>query len=287
MKTLLITILIIIMFVVNLYGEEHVVPFDIIPKHKLLSTRHFGNDTENRCGEFIFSFSMKRVTIFWKWRLDVSDDWKSKEQFVDSTYEILEALAPINEYMYVVGISDQGETIVERWKFVYSLPYKITIEGEEPVVDWSLPQIKKKELYRGTELTHICDLSSDPKGRFLLLFTWESRTVYQMDINTGHYTYLFGPTELPEIQMYRRISPGNHVTEGYIYSMYRNASWQPFYPKGNAVLVNGERYVWVSDTVIFRDQDRNGILDSQSLEYITRQTNIEREYHDSTNWTHF
>jgi len=285
MKRIITVFLMMFFSVVNLHSEKHVVPYDIIPKPILLSTRQFGDDTELRKGEYVFSYSMKKVTIFWKWRIDSEGVWNAKIQYIDTTYEILEALAPTNQYMYVVGVTSDGETVVERWKFVFSLPYQITVEGEDPVEDWSLPRVSKKELYRGKELTHICDLAADPKGRFLLLITWESRFVYRMDINTGEYDYLFGPPELPQIQNYRRITVGNHETEGYIYAMYKNASWQPG-PKSNAVLRSDNKYVWVTDTVIFRDHDRNGILDSQTLEYLTRQQVIEREYHEDV-WLPF
>lgn len=270
------------------YSQEkpHQVPNELKYKEDPFYYSHFGNKTDTLKGFFKKFYFTRAIHITWKYRPDISFEWKAQPQQLSASYNILDAWAPSLNVLCVAGITYQGDTVIEKWVFIHHDPIvSKPLGGGDPDFTRRLPTVQRTELYRGSELTHIADIDGDPQGRYLLLFLWEAKAIYRMDPVTGDYTYLFGPSEKEEIMNFRRITSGEHCTEGYIFTLERRPFWVDNYVIVNGLTVenNGKKY-YVEDTVIFRDADKDGNIDNNSLEYLTAQEWVDNDYHLEASW---
>jgi len=275
MKTLIISIFILGIMTVPAIGDDYEFPSQLMT---VGGTMHrLGKHTDTLIGRHYFGPYLEEIKVTWKYRPSSEHNFKNLIHRLSVSYRVIDAWAPTQEWMYVVGVNDRGQTIVEKWKFTHlDIIWFQPVGGGDPDFRKPVPRVRRTELYNGFDLTHITSILGDPQRRYLLLFGWENKFIYRMNVNDGTYQYLFGPSENPDILNHRRLSLRHHINDGYIYLLIP-------YPKGissfgpNVLLTkpdgpNGEDVTYTcTDTVIFRDANKDGIIEMDSLESMTKE----------------
>lgn len=302
MKTINISLILIlfvgILTVTGTCDETYTFPVLLCSSDGPLTCKYFGFDTDTTKGRYMAHVPNNQIDIIWHFRPGTQYNFKQKTQTLTASYTITDTFAPSHDLMFVVGVTDSGQTRVERWQFTHKpVTWSQPASGGDLVWNRNLPTIRRIELYSGDDLTTVASMTVDPQLKNIVLFTWESKTVYKIDakVVTTTPTYLVGPSENSKILNFRRLDCYNHKTEGYIYlfNKYPSAN-EPLEHVESEDLVNipieeaGEVYVQVEvipeENLIFRDADKNGIIDTGSLEVVSRQDWLTRKYYDSATW---
>jgi hypothetical protein len=250
------------------YSQAYEGPGELRPYYEPLDRHRLCASTDTIKCFYQSHFETKKIVLYWNFRPSAEHEWKAEIQELTTSYWVIDTWSHSENDLYVLGLSDTGKTIIERWNFVHK-PFKWSMPPGGPAT-WSkdAPGVRRKELYNGTGLNHVVDLSGDLEGRFLLFMTLESREIYQMNPVTGDYFYLFGPSDLENIRDFICITSVIHETDGYIYILCRNPPWKHHRNTHSVIHKDGKTHI-VSDHVIFRDSNKDGIIDVQSLEYFT------------------
>lgn len=250
---------------------DHEIPSALLYIHSGLYSEPFGRPSDTLRGEIRKYYFTKKLNITWNFRPSDQYKFKSNDQDLFTPYTILGIWAPNQTNLYLAGVTDDGETVIERWRFDHpSIKIEQPASGGEVSFSRELPQVKKTELYKGDELTHVCNIYGDPQGRYILLFTWEEKTICQMDIETGDMKILFDPDDELRIEDFRTINSFTDRNGRYVFSLSR-------YPKGVntysgfKAVERGSVTHFVTDAVIFCDADRDGTIETDSLSYLTEQ----------------
>lgn len=280
MKMIAFVCLYILAVMQNGFSQGYEGPPEIRPFHK--SNKHFlmCRPTDKIEGFYSKFFNIKKIVMYWKYRPNANEDWKLHMQDLTTSYWIIDTWSHGRNDLYVLGLSDSGKTIIERWRFMHQ-PFKWSMPAGGGSATWSIkePTVRRKEIYYGDDLNHIMDISGDLQGRFLLLFRLEDKEVLRMDPTTGDYFTLFGPSECGNIVDFRRIVALEHSTEGYIYVFERGSGWRE--PGGEKTLIekDGKIYI-VSDHVVVKDTDKDGVIDLETLEYLSPQQWVDSGFMD-------
>lgn len=250
---------------------DHVVPPDLIYIDNVLSKQRVGSPTENLVGYIKKYYFTKSICITWKYRPSSDYEFKFQDQKLEASYNILGVWAPNKNNVYIAGVSETGDTVIERWRLAHpAIILKQPKDGGEMIWYRGMPRVQRSELYRGPELTHVCDIYGDPQGRNILLYTWEERCIYRMDIATGEYTLLFGPHIFPGLQNFRSIYSLENEYGVYVYYLGKTMRGRSS-KTGKTPITIGPRTYFLTDTIYFVDSDKDGLIETDSIEAMTAQ----------------
>lgn len=140
--------------------------------------------------------------------------------------------------LFVAGIRDDGVSLVERWAYSpRSGGYGIQVTSGTPQsIGTPMPPYSAQEVlngtafskpnpqhaharrsvvFRGTSVGHIRSLAADPEGRFLLVLSYPTGTIYQISLlGNSPPTAVFTPSGVPHLAEARTIEILHDVANG-------------------------------------------------------------------------
>jgi len=138
--------------------------------------------------------------------------------WIDSGYEFTVAFdlqivrASKRDWFYLAGVSDSGETVIEKWKRkLSSVP-----AGGQPIYT-------RTELYRGTALSSIKAMGVDPDNRFLLFVHGTPAILSRMDLGSGHPISfgIYSASTIPDLESVRSMFARQHLVLGRLWTLDR------------------------------------------------------------------
>lgn len=170
--------------------------------------------------------------------------WDRVEYSFDTPYEVHAVSGRQADELYVAGRTRTGEDLLEKWLLdsqtgahffsvssvstpigtpaaaVPGTSGGIVGDGEYvPGADRpSIPRLNRFEFYRGGAFGGVVDLSSDPQGRFIIVLSAGRRALYRVPIQNGATpALLYTATDLPFLELARRIHRRQHHAQGRVY----------------------------------------------------------------------
>lgn len=214
----------------------------------------------------------------------VDGPWSEQVQEIATAYYPVDVrwrcdgASEINE-LFVAGVYDAGDAVVEKWTFTYpdpavgSKPVDSRMgRAYAPLADRPLPTMTPERLYRGTAIGRIRTLEPDPEGRFVLLLTRENPTLYRIGFLGGAVrppTPELSQATMPYLASCGVVSVSQHATEGRHYNVYPGNRW-------HADLSTSP------STIILRDPDNDGVFGPP--EFVSSQQWTRYGYDAYTAW---
>jgi hypothetical protein len=190
----------------------------------------------------MFSWDWDRVTLI----ANVRSEPGVPRRYMKRTEKVpvfLTAVAPrYYDSIYVVGVRDDGTTVIEQWT--------ITVALDEDC-DPDHLEVQKRPILESRELTYLRACAVEPGGRFLIAQHHETRELWRVSLPSGEYTTLLTPALCPSLNEYDVVQYERHVTGGSAYLIQGNGGH--------------EFRHWVSSTLVLWDPDGNGLPDSMEL----------------------
>jgi len=136
---------------------------------------------------------------------------------VEAPFDVVRVRHQNRNVLWVMGTSDAGETVVERWVVQGAARKRWGVSAGGPL------EIRCLEVWRGTSLSPVREMGVDPDGRFLLFLHGEPLELSTLSLDAARsVTRVVSSAELSWLEHATDVTPLQHRTEGRL--------WFVFYP---------------------------------------------------------
>ena len=206
----------------------------------------------------------KTVTIKRRTRPNFTSSWAQTEQVVSSSFWIVDvrwvcSTSDQIETLYILGIDDVGDSVVEKWSFTYT--------------GAPLPRVSRSQLYRGSGCGTLRCLEPDPQERFVLMLNLKSSpsdvtTLYRLDLSTNTISVEIDSASFAPLDGMKSMIVRQHVSEGRQYHIRQFNRW----------LAGGDGD---DDILVIRDPENDGLWETPSIVNSTLYTQLGYENYQS------
>jgi hypothetical protein len=111
----------------------------------------------------------------------------------------------------------------------------------------------------------------DPAGRYLFFLTWESHSLYRLDLASGAPSLCFGPATLPDLQTMGTVRLKRHADEGRLCVVTQGHPWDHVFGQNGPVRM-----------IILADPEDDGSFEAPRV--LSAEEWTAREYNQSRSW---
>ncbi|HND55504.1 MAG TPA: hypothetical protein PLV92_23985, partial [Pirellulaceae bacterium] len=127
--------------------------------------------------------------------------------------------------LFVAGVLEDGNSVIERWKFTYSLAFgpngqPVPLSLRRP------PRVNRTQLYSGSSLGRVLTVEPDPDGRFVLFLTRNPAALYRIDLPGGTPALVIDSSTVPAIANAGIVHVCQHISEGRQYHLSSGHRWE-------------------------------------------------------------
>lgn len=245
-----------------------------------------------------FDFNRGETAMLFRWG-ELSPTSNDPEAFsvseiTESTTYAITAVATRSggSVAYVAGITQSGSDVIELWNYpVRAGGYGIrTTSGPTQPIGTPMPPYTAEEylngstfiapgsshtparripMYAGSAIGHIRYMAADPEGRFLMILSYPSGSVYRLDVGSTNSTptLVYSSSTIPALATAKTLQVMQHIHDGRKYVLTERAG---------CVLPETAPYTVLSDT------NNDGVMDSWAT--LSGAEWDAAGYEDDANW---
>ena|GEM_PF-2268818 len=198
----------------------------------------------------------KEVVITRSEKETAASDWSVQTQQLSASFFILDVRSRCDQELFVAGAWPTGTTVIEKWRLAHPPAYVTPPGGGSatymPIAHRGLPSVRRDVLFEGSQLGLIRSIEVDPQGRFLLLLSNDSHSLYRLDLVVPGSTpqAMFTTQTLPQLAGIKSVLYAKHVTEGSRFLLLQQ-------PRGESDVLHLDANPY---SIFLDDPDDDGVL---------------------------